>query len=439
MIGKLKGRSARELRDRFVQFAWNEADRVGLTPVRFSSMPPASLPDTPWPAPHAAAITERLSRHEREAIIARADRIVGGTFDVLGLKGQSYGSPVNWQRDPLSGRTAPLVHFTRVPYLDYDAVGDHKLTWEVNRHQWFGQLAQAWLLTNDERYGTTAARLLDEWLTANPPKVGINWCSALELAFRMQSWIHGLRLFGAAAAITPALRTRLVASAEVHALHVERNLSTWFSPNTHITGEALALLSVGIAWPGLRHAARWRATGWRILCETLPGQIRPDGVYFEHAAWYQAYTVDFCALAIVAARHAGFAVPESLMACLRRGAIGLRDVTRPDGTIARLGDDDGGVTFPFRLSEFGELSDSLWRAAAVLDDPSVLPPHSTGCTTLLWLEGAATYDALVTRHVAVPSRSVAHRDGGWVVLRESTSGPDARPSEHCLIVDTRTI
>ena len=32
----------------------------------------------------------------------------------------------------------------RVPFLDHAAVGDHKVTWEINRHQWLVTLAQAW-------------------------------------------------------------------------------------------------------------------------------------------------------------------------------------------------------------------------------------------------------------------------------------------------------
>lgn len=436
MIGRLKGRSVRELRDRFVQAAWNEADRMGLVraPRRHASVD--GPPITPWPSPDPMAITSRLGQTEREQIIARADRIMAGSFDVLGLTGLSYGLPVNWQLDPLSGRSAPLVHFTRVPYLDTDVVGDHKLTWEVNRHQWFPQLAQAWLLTQDARYANHAARLLDEWLTANPPKLGINWCSALELAFRMQSWIHGLRLFGNVEAIPPALRSRLLVAIEVHARHVERNLSTWFSPNTHLTGEALALLSVGIAWPDLPDATRWRKLGWHVLRDTLPQQIRRDGVYFEHATWYQAYTVDFCATAITLARYAKLPGWDSLVPCLQRAAKALRDVIRPDGTIARLGDDDGGSLFTFRMPAVGDLSDSLWRASAALDDPALLPARAAGCSTLLWLEGSATYDRLRAQHNPAPLPSVAHREGGWVVLREKNDHHVRAAQEHCLIVDT---
>ena len=433
MITKLKGRSGRELRGRVLQLARAMAERRGFMPSVVLPNGLSLAPLTPWPVPDAAAVRARLSSPARIELVARADRIVAGFFDVLGLQGMSFGSPVNWQRDPISERTADLAHWSRVPYLDHEQVGDHKVTWEVNRHQWLIMLGQAWQLTGDRRYSTTAARLLREWLVANPPKLGINWCSALELAFRVQSWIHGMRLLETAPELTVELRADLVASAALQIDHVVRNLSTWFSPNTHLTGEALAMLSAGCAWPGLPKAARWREQGWAILCNQATTQIRPDGVYFEQSAWYQSYTVDFYVLGVAWARQAGLPVPSDLLALIRRAAAALRVVTRPDGTIARLGDDDGGRTLPLTTAAFGDMTDSLWRAAWLLDDFDLLPSVTAGRDALLWLEGPAAFDAMGSRFPGTAARrSTALRDGGWYTLIERSESAER---DHWLVLD----
>jgi len=434
MIHKLRGRSLRELRDRLAQLGFAAAERRGLMSGR--TLPPDLVPGllTPWAAIDHGAVRRELPEPQRNAVIASADRLIDGTFDILGLRALSFGTPVNWQLDPLSGRSAPMLHWSRVPFLDFDQVGDHKVTWELNRHQWLITLGQAWVLTGDERYAATAARLLREWLDANPPKLGINWCSSLELAFRVQSWIHGLRLFDGAAALSDVLRRDLVASAAQQIDHVARNLSTWFSPNTHLTGEALALLSAGCAWPELPRAARWRQIGWKILCDELPKQLRPDGVYFEQSAWYQAYTLDFYLLALTWARHADLTIPDGMRGHVSAAARVLRAVTRPDGSIVRFGDDDGGHTLPFVPLAFGDMTDSLWRAAWLLHDDSVRPPTDTGRSTLLWLEGALAFDAMAGPPTSVPQRSgTALRDGGWVTLTEQP-GADAR-RDHWLVLD----
>ncbi|MBC7842757.1 MAG: alginate lyase family protein [Gemmatimonadaceae bacterium] len=432
MIGKLRGRSPAELRDRLVQLGWKWTERAGLMPSPVVATTIATMPITPWGDVDTDGIRQRLGADERAALIARADRIVRDRFDVLGIEGLSYGDPVDWQRDPIAGRSAPRVHWSAVPYLDADVVGDHKVTWEVNRHHWFVALAQAWQLTGDRRYPTHAASLLREWLAENPPKIGINWCSSLELAFRVHAWIHGVRLMGESAGLPADLTRAMLESVVVQTLHIERNLSTWFSPNTHLTGEALALLSVGCAWPELPDAARWRKTGWDILCRQLPVQVLRDGVYFEQSAWYQAYTVDFYVMAIAWARLARFDLPDDMLARLRTAALALRAVTRPDGTIVRLGDDDGGHALRLCARPFGDTTDTLWRAAALLDDDTLVPPVDGGRSALLWLEGAATFERLATRLPAPLPRAVALRDGGWVVLSES--GRSAA-EDHWLFVD----
>jgi Heparinase II/III-like protein/Heparinase II/III N-terminus len=433
ILSRLKGRSTAELRDRLVQYARAMAERRGFHPSIV--IPPAMelRPATPWGTPDAASISRRLSSQEADALIVRANRILTGTFDVLGLQGLSFGSPVNWQLDPHSGHVSPMTHWSRVPYLDFDKVGDHKIVWELNRHQWLLMLGQASILTGDRRYAVTAAALLQEWLTANPPKRGINWCSSLELAFRVQSWIHALRLFDSAPEFSKGLRADLVASVALQVEHIERNLSSWFSPNTHLTGEALAMLSVGCAWPMLPQAKRWRERGWQILCAESKKQIRPDGVYFEQSAWYQSYTVDFYVLALQWADQAKLTRPVGLTERVRSAAHALRAVTRPDGTIARFGDDDGGCLLPLTTTQFGDMTGSLWRAAWHLNDAALIPPTLAGRSALLWLEGGSAFDTMVQRAAGEVGRATAAlRDGGWITLVERA---DSAQLDHWLVLD----
>ena len=108
------------------------------------------------------------------------------------------------------------------------------------------------------------------------------------------------------------LFARLLQYLDVHARHLERHLSTWFSPNTHLTGEALALLHLGVLLPELRGAARWREQGLAVLHEWFPRQVRADGTYFEQATQYHRYTTEFYFhLLLLAERSAreGYAAP----------------------------------------------------------------------------------------------------------------------------------
>jgi len=113
-------------------------------------------------------------------IIDDADRIRNGEIDLLGYQ-LSFGDRIDWHADPVWSRRAPSVHWSQIDALNPDQVGDSKIVWELNRHQWLVRLGQAYALTGDERYAAACTRAIDDWLEANPQGIGVNWASSLEV------------------------------------------------------------------------------------------------------------------------------------------------------------------------------------------------------------------------------------------------------------------
>src|SRR3712207_5817039 len=128
----MRRRSAPELATRALQVAVALTERVGLSPdvwepagtdrwVGIEAIPGledrAATVDLAWRRwPDAAS-----------ALVAIASDASAGRFTLLGLRGLSYGDPIDWHFDPTSGRRAPLHHWSRVPFLDEAVVGDHKV------------------------------------------------------------------------------------------------------------------------------------------------------------------------------------------------------------------------------------------------------------------------------------------------------------------------
>ena len=243
----------------------------------------------------AAELRRRFAATTGPALVDRAERIVQGRFDILGFGDLSFGSPVDWHLDPVAGERAPLLHWSRMTRLDPRDQLDRKIVWELNRHHAFVVLGRAYWLTGDERYAETFARLLDDWIGANPPGLGINWTSSLEIALRIIAWSWALALFRDSSQLTPELFRRALLTIALQAEHVARYPSTYSSPNTHVTGEALGLFYAGTLWPELRGAATWQKAGLGTLLSSLPRHVGADGVYFERSTTYHLYTVDFYA------------------------------------------------------------------------------------------------------------------------------------------------
>src|SRR3989442_9380373 len=104
-----------------------DVERVhALGPRRFFAGAVSERP--PGPIDRMAAV--------RDEIVETANAACRGRFDLLGYSRLSFGDPVDWQLDPISGRRASFSHWSRLNVLDAAEGGDHKGVWGVKRHQW---------------------------------------------------------------------------------------------------------------------------------------------------------------------------------------------------------------------------------------------------------------------------------------------------------------
>ncbi len=445
---KLKGRSFAELRVRTAQWlaAWSERvsisgqvrvpeDRVFARLLAAESagsgaQGPALLErfrarTTPrffsafGEGPDVVAALRRRWPELEGRVLEKAERIRQGRFDLLGRSGLECGAPIDWYRDPSSGRRAGWGHWSRIDPLDPEVAGEYKLIWELNRHQYFATLGKAYWYTGDERYAATFVEHLMAWMDANPPTWGINWASSLEVAFRLISWIWGLYFFKTSPRLTGAAYLRTLKFLYLHGRHVETYLSTYYSPNTHLTGEALGLVYLGTLFPEFRDAARWRRVGWAILVEHLNKQVRPDGSYFEQSTYYHRYTTDFCLHLSILGQLNGLPIDAPIHGTLQALLDQVMYLTQPDGCVPLLGDDDGG-----RLVILDERAPSDFRAAlatgaALFNRPDYRYVAGESAEETVWLLGCAglrAFDAVTPAPPAATSR--AFPDGGYYVMRD---------------------
>ena len=274
-----------------------------------------------------------------EQIMAHKFPILGGVLDT--------GKEIHWRRDYRSGIETEAKYFRFVPYLDASKTGDHKNIWELSRHQHLVLLAQAGLFSGEKRYWQEITSQLESWWEQNPYGRGINWCSALEVAFRSLSWIWLMQMGRGHLDDTTIKKLRV--GLFQHATHLANNLSVYFSPNTHLLGEAVALHAIGALWQGWPQSAAWKATGWRIVAEEMMRQVGEDGAHFEQSTYYHVYALDMFLF------HAKLCGTNPYPQKLVKMAEYLESVMGPARRLSFFGDDDGGRFFyPYgRHDEYG--------------------------------------------------------------------------------------
>jgi hypothetical protein len=386
--------------------------------VRLWAFPPkwrrnVTLPSPLSFLPPPLAIAGRLRGTKfASEVIAAADFLLQHRFPILGITVET-GPEIHWRRDHTSSIETGLQYFRRIPYLNARLAGDHKRIWELNRHQHLVLLAQAWLLTEHRPYLKEILAQLESWMLANPLQRGINWASALEVAFRGLSWLWLYHL------IAGHLPAEFLDRLYQHGRHLAVNLSVYFSPNTHLLGEAVALHALGLMF-GVQS---WERSGAEVTEQQMRRQVRDDGSHFEQSSYYHVYALDmFLFHAILRS-----GTPPWYRERLAKMAEYLHAITGPGRDLPFIGDDDGGRFFhPFgRRAEFARATLATCRALHLWEgevEPEDLYPQAA------WWIGEKAFDPPTSDRTVEPAPRF-FPDAGMAVMRD---GPNR------IIVDAGT-
>ena len=368
-------------------------------------------------------LKQRLPGRAKE-IVEEADRICRHRFDLLGYQDLDYNQAndwsIDWHWDAVHQRRSPKKAFHRVRYLSYPQCGDSKVIWELNRHQHLVTLAKAYCLTHDARYADETLRQWRHWQAENSYPRGINWSSSLEVAMRSLSWLWTLHLLHGAPGIYD-FRSEWLRSLSLHGRHIERYLSTYFSPNTHLLGEGVGLFFLGISCPELDAAKRWKSLGWRIILKESQRQIREDGFHFEQSTYYHVYALDLFLHAALFASLNNVQVPKPLEDRIEK-MLSVLCLLGRSGPPPQFGDDDGGRLFDSRRNRAEHLMDPLATGAILFQRGDFKAAAGNLREETLWLlgeEGVRQWDLL--QAAPVTRESAALTESGCYLLTSDDS------------------
>src|SRR5918999_992362 len=150
---------------------------LGLSPRRPGNIRIASDFRHPVDASRKSALTLRYRELFPESVdreLAEARRLAAHSFSFLAHTVQ-HGEFVAWLRDPVSGRDWSRGYSPGIAYRGPQRLGDIKLPWELNKHQYFFTLGKASWLSGESWGSTEIVRQILHWIEDNPFNRGINW------------------------------------------------------------------------------------------------------------------------------------------------------------------------------------------------------------------------------------------------------------------------
>ncbi len=292
--------------------------------------------------------------------------------------------PIDWHRDCRSGYRWPEdVPSSSVVYGVLPGV-DIKLPWELARMQHTPCLALAYsqfMLLGDE---VGAARLriefqdqIFDFVAANPPRFGVNWACTMDVAIRIVNWLVAYDLFrGFGAQFDTDFELEFKRAVVAHGRHIIENLE-WFPHlrSNHYLSNIAGLFFVAAYLPESAESNTWLALAANELGKEIFTQFQPDGSNFEGSTSYHRLSAEMVLFSVALAhrirqrldcfdlagslsqlRHSGPGVlPDnrnvlaerkltdaSVLRLLAKMATFTLAITRPDGNVVQIGDNDSG-------------------------------------------------------------------------------------------------
>jgi hypothetical protein len=350
----------------------------------FHGMPCAGLEGHCYPPGEMAGVDQ--NGHWLESRINRSNQEQAQA--AWRLVEESY-VPIDWHLDFKSGYRWDEATWYREIRYGHASGADVKVPWELARMQHLPQLAWAWALSvpGDAGFLPADAYLREfrnqvlDFIATNPPRFGVNWCCTMDVGIRVANWLVAYDLFRAfGAEFDQAFTAIFHRSVYEHGLHIVTNLE-WNAAlrSNHYLADIAGLLFVAAFLPCTKQTDGWLEFAVRELVHETELQFGDDGANFEASTSYHRLSAEmvFYATALV------LALPDEKQDVLRTGQIGgglfhgdpqapplqlLRleesdretpfsaryferlermaeftvALTRPDGTIAQIGDNDSG-------------------------------------------------------------------------------------------------
>jgi len=380
-------------------WGWGEAASVQCPPR-------STLAERIAPMPLRDDTRDLVDPLAAAALIAAADRVLSGTWVVLGVERADVCDP-DWFLDPISGTRAPdRQRAAGIDHRDERVTGNVKQVWELSRHHHLTVLAAAYWLTGEEIYAACAAAGLRSWWAANPPLRGIHWTSGIELGIRLISWTWVRRLLDGWPQVE-ALYAEGTAQLWWHQRYLAAFPSRGTSANNHAIAEAAGLLVSSCGMPWFAESTGWSTLAAKRLTETLRDNTFASGLNREQASDYHRFVTELGLVAAVEADAAGTPLPVDIWRLLTTSVDAAAAVADVTGRPPRQGDGDEG-------------------RGLLLDDPDLGPDDGASWAQLL-ATGAALVGSTAWWQPAVPSVGAILLAALAPGHRTAIDRPDIRP------------
>ena len=297
---------------------------------------------------------------------------------------------IDWHLDFRSGYRWPSnISSKRIRYGHLPGV-DIKYPWEISRMQHLPLLAITYADLIGSGYSLAAEKIAREFqdqildfISTNPPRFGVNWVCTMDVAIRATNILVAYDIFLSANHIFPTeFQFELKRTILAHGRHIISNLE-WFKElrSNHYLANIAGLFFVAAYLPASSETDGWLALASNEMSKAIFDQFQLDGSNFEGSTSYHRLSAEMVLFTVALSyrikdrlskidlhyslknltSHNSGNLPENydviainlitssaVMQHLLKIKSFSKLITRPDGKIIQIGDNDSGCFLRFR-------------------------------------------------------------------------------------------
>ena len=267
-----------------------------------------------------------------DEIISDAEKVMN--HDIFGHK---FNGPIDWMFNPTT-----------------ETSRDNEWSWSLFRTIYWQPLARAYALTKDEKYTREFLSQMHSFREAWPadefikdftfvpkqPFPGTAW-RTIETGIRVYTtWLPVFEIFRHSDVWTPEDLSSFLLGIRDHALFLMGHYSNHDRSSNWLSMETSALLQIAIMFPEFKEAKEWFDTAYGRVMHEVRFCFSDNGVHMEKTPIYHMVASIAFAQALVMCRNNGIYVPDYAWEVIRRSALYICSLIKPDLSTPMIGDAD---------------------------------------------------------------------------------------------------
>lgn len=364
IIGIIRSRGLRNLSYRL----WYTAEaRIGLLERKIPTVTRnVSLPSlSEWKRSDHYLFSGRetltIPKHKSDLLKSKVERLLDGQLCYFSSEWRNLGSDWNWHVNPTTNvEYDHKQHWTRINEFSLGA-GDVKFVWEASRFCFLYDIVRYDYHFDEDHSEFVVGKILD-WIEKNPLNCGPNYKCSQEISLRVLNWLFALNFYKYSKALTEDRWHVIIQSIYWQIQHVYSNIgfSRHVVRNNHAITETLTLYLMGLMFPSMPDAEKWRRKGKHWFEKEIEYQIAEDGSFIQNSMNYHRVLIQLLTIAIAISRKNGDVFsPKTINNAYKALNFLYQCQDAMSGWLPNYGPNDGALFFPLSNADYRDYCPQL--------------------------------------------------------------------------------